>query len=96
MYLCHMLLLPLICLLPLVNSEACVVGGPANEVSDAKECCRAVYGTWYQFYSVLAICVMDDSLVDRYNGCVDEIPGLPKLDTRCIPGDGPRVEAVHY
>ena len=84
------ILLPiLISILPLVASEACVAGGPANEVTEAKECCRFVQGTWYQFYSVQAICVMADARTKYYTACVDKIDGSPKLDTRCIPGDGP-------
>lgn len=79
------LLLPL--LPTLVASDACVVGGPATAVNAAKSCCLYTgAGTWYQFYSVQAICVMAADRVNAYSKCVNEIRG--ELDTRCIPGNG--------
>jgi len=71
-----------------VTGDACVVGGPADEVTDAKYCCARAQGTWYQFYDVQAICVMDSSVISWYTLCVDHIPGYPGLDATCIPGDG--------
>jgi hypothetical protein len=42
-------------LLPLVSAEACVAGGPSQQVAIAKQCCFNNAGTWYQFYDVQAI-----------------------------------------
>lgn len=39
----------------LVAAEACVAGGPSQQVSFAKQCCFNNGGTWYQFYDVQAI-----------------------------------------
>jgi hypothetical protein len=75
----------------LVAGDACVSGGPAVSVTQAKKCCQGVSGVWYQFYSVQAICAMDTALVHTYQKCVWAIPAVDgvKLDARCIPGDGP-------
>jgi hypothetical protein len=34
-------------LLPLVSGEACVAGGPADQVTAANNCCKELTGTWY-------------------------------------------------
>jgi len=72
----------------LVAGDACVVGGPADEVTAAEYCCGRAHGTWYQFFDVQAICVMDSARTPGYSYCVDHIAGYPGLDTTCIPGDG--------
>jgi len=33
-------------LVPLAASEACVAGGPADQVAAAKACCKEITGTW--------------------------------------------------
>lgn len=82
-------LLPLVpALLPvLVAGDACVAGGPAAQVTEAKECCLFYGGTWYQFYDVQAICVLPSTNTKWYEKCVESIPDS-LLDTECIPGDG--------
>jgi len=78
-------------LLPtLVSADACVAGGPADEVSAALQCCASVNGVWYQFYPVQAICVMDATLSKKYQRCVYWIPSENgvSLDTTCVPGSG--------
>jgi hypothetical protein len=74
----------------LISATACVAGGPAWEVTAAGKCCKAYGGTWYQFYAVQAICVVDDDpdVTKGYNTCVAKIGGSPALDTKCVPGDG--------
>lgn len=81
----------------LVVGDACVSGGPAAEVTAAEKCCFASNGTWYQFYSVQAICVMDTTKVDDYQKCLSYIPAIGgvTLDIRCIPGDGPSLGGVN-
>ncbi|KUJ21607.1 uncharacterized protein LY89DRAFT_729122 [Mollisia scopiformis] len=74
-------------LLPLVSAEACVAGGPSEQVSFAKGCCFNNAGTWYQFYDVQAICIFPDDRATSYKHCVGYIP-YSQLDTVCIPGDG--------
>jgi len=76
-------------LLPaLVHSEACVAGGPSFQVDDAHVCCTQVNGTWYQFYAVQAICVLDDAKTWYYERCVNSIENSV-LDSTCIAGSGP-------
>ncbi|KAH7419367.1 hypothetical protein BKA64DRAFT_699401 [Cadophora sp. MPI-SDFR-AT-0126] len=74
-------------LLPLVSADACVAGGPTNQVTYAKGCCIYQSGTWYQFYDNQAICVMAEGKSPAWERCVGSIP-YSKLDTTCIPGDG--------
>ena len=75
-------------LLPaLVAGDACVAGGPAAQVTEAKGCCLFYGGTWYQFYDVQAICVLPTANVNWYKKCVSYIPDS-LLDTECIPGSG--------
>ncbi|MCJ1329410.1 hypothetical protein MMC10_006090 [Thelotrema lepadinum] len=78
-------LLPLLSLLTLVVGDACVVGGPADEVAGAKNCCKYYNGTWYENYPVQAICVLPDTST-KYEACVKRIPG-PALDLTCITNE---------
>lgn len=45
------LLAPLLAIVPLVASTACVAGGPADQVAAAKTCCSELTGTWYVPFS---------------------------------------------
>ena len=69
----------------LVAGEACVVSGPAGNVTAVKGCCFAQGGKWYQFYAVQAICVYDVSKKSSYLSCVKAVGE----ETTCIPGEGP-------
>ena len=86
--------LPLVlALLPaLVTGDACVAGGPAAQVTEAKGCCLFYGGTWYQFYDVQAICVLASTNTKWYEKCLTYIPDS-LLDTECIPGDGARLSS---
>jgi hypothetical protein len=75
----------LLALLPLVAGDACVVSGPSSIVTADSYCCKRVGGTWYQFYAVQAICVMDASNKDAFSRCVKYIEGS---NPTCIPGNG--------
>jgi hypothetical protein len=81
------LLPPLLPLLTLVSSSACVAGGPTDQVTAAIQCCSINGGTRYQFYANQAICIVADANLTAYNKCVGAIPTC-ELDTRCIPGGG--------
>ena len=76
---------PLLSLLTLVASDACVVGGPGDKVSQAEICCFRYNGTWYQNYPVQAICVLPSNST-KYEACVEKI-APPALDLTCISGE---------
>ena len=85
-------LIPLLALLPvLVAGDACVVGGSADKVSAAKDCCFKSNGTWFSEYPVQAICVLPANTTStKYQGCityVDNTHSPPPLDLRCITGE---------
>ncbi|PMD12662.1 hypothetical protein NA56DRAFT_652353 [Hyaloscypha hepaticicola] len=74
-------------LVPLAALEACVAGGPADQVAAAKVCCKEITGSWYGPYENQGICVLPDWGTKWYNLCVSEVKDS-KLDIQCIPGDG--------
>lgn len=71
---------------PLISANACVAGGPADQVSIAQGCCRIAAGKWFQNYANQAICVMPAAKQATYTSCVSS-SCTSTLDTVCIACD---------
>jgi hypothetical protein len=69
-----------------IAADACVAGGPANQVDNAEACCHLAQGKWFQKYDVQAICVMTVPNLKVYNDCVNRVCGT-QLNTVCISCD---------
>ncbi|KAI9707924.1 MAG: hypothetical protein M1820_004343 [Bogoriella megaspora] len=81
-------LLPFAALLTLVAGNACVIGGPAGDVTDASKCCSRIAGN-NKFFSGSpnqGICVLPAAAQNTYEACVKYFTD-DTYDFRCITCD---------
>ena len=81
-------LLSLAALITLVVGNACVVGGPEDDVTDAEKCCNRLSGQ-NQFFSNSpnqGICVLPAAVQSSYEACVARL-ALDTYDIVCIDCD---------